>query len=356
MSFIRGKVAIAAFLIITLLAGGVLGYVLIEGWTVGEALYMTVITLTTVGFSEVHPMSDMGRTFTVVFLVLALGTVGYSATTLIGVLFEGKILDAMKEKRMKARIRKLSNHFLICGYGDVGHEVVEELRRSGEKFVVIDQNEDLFGADDDPDILYVTGDAFEESVLSEAGIERARGLVTALHDDTANVFVVLTARQMNPDLIIVTKATDDATARKLQKAGADRVISPVQIAGRRMASSIIRPEIVEFLDIVVGQGRESLRLEQFPIGPRSPVVGKTLRETKIGENTGAIVLSIVGADRKARLNTSGRMTLSAVQLSEGDTIIALGNDEQLSDLTTFIGGPNRQVGRRRRAAPNGDRA
>ena len=193
---------IAFFLLVLLIIIGTLGYRFIEGWSIRDSLYMTFITMTTVGFGEVKPLSSAGQHFTIVFLVLSIGTVGYSVTVLITYVFEGQILNVMKERRMKRTIRHLKNHFIIVGGGDVGREAAYAFGRSKKRFVVVDRDPSQSDLSRDESILFIEGDAINDEILVEAGIERASGLISALPDDEANVFVVLTARQLNPRLLI----------------------------------------------------------------------------------------------------------------------------------------------------------
>lgn len=329
------RFVLAAVLIFCVVTGGVAGYMLIEEWSFSDSLYMTMITLTTVGFTEVHPLSEAGRHFTIIFLIFSIGTVGYSITMLISYLFEGQFARAMKERKMERTIRRIKNHYIICGYGDIGREVALEFRRVGEKFVVVDKNPQPADLDSDSSIPFVTGDAVEEAVLKEAGIERAKGLVAALPEDTGNVFVALTARQMNPALKIVSKASDELTKRKLLKAGADRVIAPYQIAGRRIASTILRPSVVNFLDVFVDGADVSMRIEEFSIPVDSGLVGKTLLEANLGQNTGVVVLGIMSASGLARTSSSG-IHLSSVRIQAGDVLIAMGSEEQLKNMENFL--------------------
>jgi voltage-gated potassium channel len=327
---------IAFLLLCLLVAGGTLGYRWIEGWSLGDSLYMTFITMTTVGFGEVRPLSPQGQHFTIIFLVLSIGTFGYSVTVLISFIFEGQILQAVRERRMKRTLRRIRDHYIICGGGDVGREIAREFQRARVRFLVIDRNPESSDLARDESVNFLQGDASDDEVLVEAGIERALGLIAALPDDEANVFVVLTARQLNPKLMIVSQASERPTFRKLIKAGANRVISPKEIAGQRMASFILRPSLVNFLDVMVGGEELGMRIEEVPVDSGSPLVDKNLREAGIGQHTGAIVVGINGPDGRTRVNPTATSTLSSVILKEGDVLIALGNDEQLGRLAAFV--------------------
>jgi voltage-gated potassium channel len=327
---------IAFSLLVLLILIGTLGYALIEDWSIGDSLYMTFITISTVGFSEVKPLSAAGQHFTIIFLVLSIGTVGYSVTVLITYVFEGQILHVMRERRMKRTIRRLKNHFIIVGGGDVGREAAYEFNRSKKRFVVVDRNPSLSDLSRDESILFIEGDAINDEVLVEAGIERACGLIAALPDDEANVFVVLTARQLNPHLLIVSQAAEERTTRKLIKAGANRVISPKKIAGQRMAAMVLRPNLLDFLDVIVQGGELDMRIEEVVLESDSPLIDKTLKEAGIGQHTGAIIVGINAPEGRVRINPSTTSTLSSVKLGEGDVLIALGNEDQLARLHEFV--------------------
>jgi voltage-gated potassium channel len=314
---------------------GTVGYALIEDWSIGDSLYMTFITISTVGFGEVKPLSAVGQHFTIVFLVLSLGTVGYSATVLITYVFEGQILHVMRERRMKRTIRHLKNHFIIVGGGDVGREAADAFSRSKKRFVVVDRDPSQSDLTRDESILFLEGDAINDEVLVEAGIERAAGLISALPEDEDNVFVVLTARQLNPQLLIVSQAAEERNTRKLIKAGANRVISPKRIAGQRMAAMVLRPNLMNFLDVIVRGGELDMRIEEVALEDDSPLMGKTLKEAGIGQHTGAIIVGINAQEGRVRINPSTTSTISSVKLGEGDVLIALGNEDQLARLHKF---------------------
>ena len=321
-----------------LVLGGTVGYATIEGWSIGDSLYMTVITVTTVGYGEVQKLSDSGRVFTIGLLLMSIAIAGFSVSTLLSFVFEGQIVQVMRGRRMQRSISNLSDHYIICGYGVVGKEVALELKHAGVPFVVIEQDPESSELGKDESTLFVEGDAEEEDILAEAGIERARGLVAALRQDEVNVFVVLTARQMQPNLMIVARAAEEKTEAKLLRAGADRVISPYQIAGRRIASVIIRPTVMNFLDVVVEGGDVTMRLEEVSVGAGSDMVGKALRDSGIGQRTGAIIIGIHGHDGHARGDRTSETPLSTVVINEDDILIALGSEQHIRTLRAFAEG------------------
>ncbi|MFP4510372.1 MAG: potassium channel family protein [Spirochaetota bacterium] len=336
---IHRRTAAAVILSFVLVLGSVAGYMIIEGWSLGESVYMTAITLTTVGFGEVRPLSGAGRLFTVAVLIFGIATIGYSISAVFGYIFEGQVSEAIRLRRVRRELRKMKNHYIVCGFGDVGRVIIEEFQRSGDKFVVIDRQSERFAHGKEVEYPRVIGDASDEAVLEEAGIEHAKGLMAVLPNEQDNVFVVLTARQMNPGLTIVAKAAEGKTVRKLQKAGADRVISPAQIAGRRMVATMLRPSVVNFLDIVADRGDMAMRIEEFRLDEiRSRVVGKTLQELDIGRTTGAIVLTILDSYGTTRLSPGSEAGVSAIHLENGDRLIVLGNENQLARLEEFLAG------------------
>jgi voltage-gated potassium channel len=330
---------IAVISVVILVLGGTFGYALIEGWPLGESLYMTFITFTTVGFGEVRPLSDTGRHFTIVFLIFSIVTVGYSFTTLITYIFEGLLVQSMRERRMFRNVKRIRDHYIVCGCGDTGREVVLEFQRSKVKFVVIDVNPEESELARDESILFIKGDAADDEVLVEANIEHARGLIAVLPNDEANVFVVLTARQLNSRLMIVAQAGEERTIGKLMKAGANRVISPKQIAGRRLASIVLRPTVVNFLDIIV-DGVDGvdvpMRLEEVSIDEGSPLIDKSLRESGLGQSTGALIVGIHDAHGRTRVNPTTTSSIASAKLRADDILIALGSEDQIDKLKNFV--------------------
>ena len=338
MQFPRVRVYVAVVFLIGLVMVGTLGYYTIESWSLSESLYMAVITLTTVGFGEVRPLSPQGQHFTIIFLVVSVATVGFSISTVISYLFGGQIIQSMRERKMEKQLNRIKDHYIVCGAGDIGREVVHEFQRAGTPFVVIERDPQHSELADDDAIPFIAGDASEEAVLQHARIEVAAGLVAALPSDADNVFVTLTARQMQPSLMIIAKGTDEQATSKLRRAGADRVITPAKIAGRRIASSILRPSVVNFLDVIVDDTEVAMRMEEFPVCDGSLLADKTLREAAIGHHTGAIVLGITDRNGLAR-NDASRAGLSSVKIRTGDRIIGLGSEEQLRELEKIVQSP-----------------
>ncbi len=326
---------LALFMVVLLVVIGTMGFYFIEGWSLSDCMYMTFVTISTVGFGEIYPLSHDGKNFMMFFIVLSLLTLGFTLTTLISFIFEGQFIHTVKERRMKRFLSTVKDHHIICGFGNVGRETAAEFLRKKIRFVVIEKDLDEAEAARFTDIHFIIGDATEEEILEEARIGKAKGLISCLPDDQQNVYVVLTARQLNSSLHIVSKSSDVRASRKIQTAGADRVISPKQIAGRRLASLSIHPSIVNFLDVLSSGGDESMRIESIRIGNTSPLIEKSLKDSNIGQHTGAIIIGILGPDGKARMNQSSLASLSSIKLREGDELIALGNEAQITSLEDF---------------------
>lgn len=329
-------------LILILVMAGTGGYILIEGWTLSESLYMTFITISTVGYGEVNALSSEGRNFTIVFLITSVFTIGYSLTRLVSFLFEGQIVHSVKERRVKRILSLIRGHIIICGFGDIGREVAEEFLRKKIRFVVIDKDLEETELGRFSNITFIRGDAADEEILQTAKIDRAVGLVSCLPDDQQNVFVVLTARQLNSNLHIVTKSSDERNVIKLRKAGANRIISPKQIAGHRLAAVSTQPSIVNFLEILSSGDDSSMRIESVKVVEGSSLIDKSLKESNIGLHTGAIIIGILDSEGLARMNQSSMATLSSIVLNKDDELIVLGNEEQIGSLINFTSGKKRK--------------
>lgn len=311
-------------------------------WTYGECVYMTVITLSTVGFGELSRMGEVAgaRALTVALIVMGVGTLAYVQGNLTAILVEGVIGQAFRRQRMRKMIEGLSGHIVVAGAGSTGRHVIEELYVTRSKFVVIDRDklqleqlsEDLC----DGKLLYVHGDATDDHVLLAANITEARGVVAALTHDKDNLFVTLSARSLNAGARIVAKITEDGAAPKMLKAGATTVVNPTMIGGRRMASELIRPEVNEFLDQMLRGKERSLRLEEVTIPDRSPYVGKALKDTPIRQDPKLLVVALRGADRGFLYNPEPEFVVQA-----GTTFIVMGEAENVVRARSSIEGTER---------------
>jgi voltage-gated potassium channel len=309
-----------------LLVFGTLGYVIIEGWGPFDALYMTVTTLATVGYGEVHTLSTQGRIFTLGLIIFGVGGVLYVLTTMMQFVFEGHLGRNLERRRMERRIDQLHEHFILCGFGRVGRQVARDFREASVPFVLIDVNQPSLDSASEEGILCVRGDATDDDTLRRAGIERARGLVTCVNSDADNIFVTLSARALRADLFIVARGNNDDAAPKLRRAGADRVVSPYSIGGRQMAMLAVRPAAVEFVDRVLGGADIDLLLEDFTLQAGSPLVGKTVLQ--VGQQIAPGVL-ILAVRRDAHLITQPP---SETEFRLGDELVAFGTSAQLQQL------------------------
>jgi voltage-gated potassium channel len=324
--------ALLALVVITV--AGALGYMVFEGWSFTDALYMTVITLTTVGYREVRPLDTTGQLWTMLLLVTGVGTLFYAAVSSVELVVEGAIRGYFGRRRMQTAIGKLSDHYILCGYGRVGRQVAAEFARDGVPFVVVDQDPEIVEECAAVGYLALLGEASDDGRLEEAGVRRAKGLVAAVDSDADNVFIVLSARKLNPRLNIVARASSDESAAKLEMAGADRTLSPYAVGGRRLASLATQPLIVDFLEIVT-RGEEGIefRLEEFGVPEDSFIAGHTIGELRIGEKTGAMILAI-----RNKEGTFDTTPSASNRVRAGDTLIVLGTREQISRLEQLMGG------------------
>ena len=329
---------LAIIMLIAMLAIGTVGFMRLEEWSFQNALYMSVITMSTVGFREVGQLSPAGEWFTIVYIFFSITFVGFAVATITAFLIQGELRDLMKGRRMHKHIEKLEDHYILCGCGAVGREILTEFTRAGVPFVVVEKSPEEAEMPRDQEILFIEGDATDEEILEMAGISRARGLVAALRGDPENVFVTLTARQLNPELQIVARAGEKGTESKLLRAGADRVISPFEIAGRRMASTVLRPNVVNFLDVITHGNGVDLHLEEIHLRANSELIGKTLREADLGRKTRAVIVGINDGQGRPRINPASNSSLSEVALQEEDILIALGSEEQIRQLKQVTNG------------------
>lgn len=319
------KIAVTFLVVVIIL--GTLGYTWIEHWGLLDALYMTIITIATVGFHEVRELSSAGKIFTIFLIIGGVGTAGYTLGSLIEVMLEGYLGDIIGGRRMKRKIAELKNHYIVCGFGRVGQQVAREFKRAGAPFIVLDSNPEVKDRMDAEGVLYIQGDASDEEVLKEAGINRAKGLITAVDSDADNVYVTLTARVLRPDLFIIARTNLEGSEEKLKRAGANRVVSPYSIGGRRMASMLLKPVVSDFLDTALKGERLEFQLEEVDIKEGSPLEGLTIKEANIRGECGALVLSI---HRK-----SGRFDTDVgpnSKIEPGDKLVVIGTREQLEKL------------------------
>ena len=316
---------------VALLATGTAGYVGIEGWHIKDAIYMTVITLATVGYSEVHPLSDPGRIFTMVLLLLGVGFTFYVIGYIVRSLVEGRILTVLGRRGLEWRISHLRKHYIICGYGRIGRVLSRFLRHKQLPLVIIEQNEERIPTMQADGVPYILGDADNESILTKAGINRAKGLLGALGTDAANVVLTLLARRMNPDLFVVMRASQNETKKTLLAAGANKVISPYDLGARRMAHAVLRPTVIHFLELAFADEGTDIAIEECAVGKGSHLVGVCLRDSQIRQDLNLIVISMRKASGEMHFNPSAETCLEV-----GDTLVVVGENRHLQELEQLL--------------------
>ena len=327
---IRKRISIIVILFIVVVLIGMFGYKIIEGWPFDEALYMTFITISTVGFQEVKPLGPAGRIFTIILILGGIAVIATGANFIFASIIEGTFGELFRRQGMGKKLSKITNHFIICGFGAVGEDIIQEFMRVDEPFVLIEKQKGVLEAFtvECSDILYISGDATNDEVLKSAGIERAKGIIAALGNDADNLYICLTARSLNPKLRIISRVVEAASIDKLKKAGADYVFSPERIGGIYLASAALRPTVMSFLDTIMRGQHLNLLLDEVTVQPNSALAGKTLKEAEISKNIGIVIPAIKSADLiKLTFNPS-----SDNVINPGDTLIGFGSPEQLKQL------------------------
>lgn len=322
----------AACLIVFVLVYGTAGYMYIEKWTFFDSLYMTVITIATVGFHEVGKMTAQGRVFTIVLIFMGIGVGGYAIGNIAAFLVEGQMLNILKDRKMERAITSLKDHIIVCGYGKTGSEVCDQLANMGEEFIVIDSDGDKISEALSKGYIAAVGEATDDDILEKAGIRNAKGLISAVSDDSANVYLVLTARALNENLRIIARGAGTQSIKKMIRAGANKVVSPYEIGAKRMAALMVRPAIVEFVEAFTPGSELGLTLEKVVLEETSKLVGKKLNESYIKRDTnGALILGIEKPGQSPNINPDGETLLKA-----GDTLLAIGTEAQIALLKQLV--------------------
>lgn len=319
------RIAVAFSLLFFLLVIGTSGYIIIENMHFWDAIFMTVITISTVGYREIQPLSTLGRVFTMFLILTGVGVLFFSLGTAIEYFFGDFIESELQEGRRRKMVKKLKNHYIVCGFGRVGENIVSELSRQKVDFVIIESSRSRIDKARKEGYLFVEGRATDEEILKEAGIERAKGLVAAIGTDAENVFIVLSARSISPDIYIVARANTIEAESKLYRSGANRVLSPAVIGGRRMASLLVRPRVSEYIDALSFGESLEFQIEEYDISKDSPLSDKTLGSERVRDKTGVVVVAIRYPD--GRVDSIPRSN-SIVEANS--KIIALGTSEQLN--------------------------
>lgn len=326
------KFKIVLLILVLVISFGTLGYTIIEKWSFLDSLYMTLVTLSTVGFGEVYPLSPTGKIFTMILVIFGVAGAGYTISVIGQMIVEGEIRKLLGRRKMEKSLKDLKDHYIVCGYGRVGRRICKEFCIRKVPFVVIEKDPQSLEQIERDGFLFVQGDATEDSVLINAGIEKAKGLVSAVANEADNVFIVLSARQLNSHLFITARADSDPAEKKLLRAGANRVVSPYKIGGLRMALTTLRPNLVDFMKVVTFDKETGLVIEEVEIKPNSPLTQTSLKDSPIRKEFGIMVAGIKKTGKDVFLNPSPETKIEA-----GDILIVIGEKEELDKLGTMTG-------------------
>jgi voltage-gated potassium channel len=325
---VRGLVMLGMILVI-----GTIGYMVLEGWQLLDALYMTVITITTVGYGEIREVDEYGRIFTIFIIFMGMGIMAYTLGMVAQTMVELQVKSLFGRKKLGLDIRSIKNHYILCGYGRMGKFIAQELKSRQIPFLIIDNNPDSKEQFDNLEIPYILDDATNEEVLIEAGIERAKGLVSLVSSDADNLFITMTARGLNPSLFILVRADEESTEKKLLRAGANRVVLPYLIGGQKMAQTIIRPTVTDFLELAIHDKNMDLKMEELAVGENSTLKGLTLVDSGIRQKMDIIIVAIRKSNGEMNFNPS-----SQTLIESADTLIAMGRAADLDRLSGILAG------------------
>ena len=325
------KILISILLAILILFMGASGYMVLEGWDLLDSVYMTVTTLATVGYGEVHEMGKVGKIYTITLIIFGVGFFMYIIGLVVQFMVEGRIMTILGRKRLDKEIEHLKDHYIVCGYGRIGKVLCKHLKRKPIDLIVIENNQELMSVMDEERNFYVSGDATDEDTLIKAGIKQAKGLIAVLGTDADNVFLILTARQLNPDLFIIARASTQGAKSKLKAAGADYVESPYEMGAVSMAQRIIRPTVTSFLDLAFTYKRKDIQMEEIPISFSSSLANVMLKDSGIRQNYNLIIIAIKKPDGGMLFNPSFETVISG-----GDTVIAVGEEQNLQRLEKVL--------------------
>jgi len=326
---------LAVVILLGITVAGTIGYMVIEGWGAWDAFYMTVITITTVGYREVHELSLGGQALTVLVLVVGVGAALYTFTLMAAAVVDGRLPKRLQQRRAARMLETIQDHFIICGYGRIGSLVASQFRRQNIPYVVVERDVERQQAALDEGGLAVEGDASREDVLKRVGIERARGLIAAVSTDAENVYAVLSARVLRPDLFIVGRAEGEDAARKLKRAGADRVISPYQIGAMQIAQTALRPAVVDFVALATGSDNVELAMEEIAVAAASGLASRSLVDANLRQRFSVIVVGIQRQDGRMEFNPEPDTIIRS-----GDKLVVLGRPDSLKRLEgeAMVGG------------------
>jgi voltage-gated potassium channel len=328
----RARLRLGILAVLSAIAVGTIAFHLLEGWSILDSLYVTAQTVTTVGFGDLAPHTLRGRLFATFFMMVGVGIVLYSLTSAVQTIVQSELVATFGRRRLSRKMSKLRNHFIICGAGRVGSHLIRSLQMTNETFIVLESDTQKVGRLMDSGIAVLVRDATLEESLHDAGVEHARGLAACLPDDADNVYVVLTARDLNPSIHIVARAAEEQAETKLIRAGANRVVAPTLIGGHRMAMALTKPAVGDFLDSITANQLD-LGFEQLEVEPKSSFVGQKLSETKIRSQLNIVIVSIRRSSGELIFNPNGDALIQS-----GDMLIAIGSAESLATLNSLARG------------------
>ena len=327
------NILISALLGVAILVLGTVGYMLLEKWSALEGLYMTIITVATIGYGEIRPLSPAGRILTLFIIVFGVGNSAYLIGQLTKAMVEGSLQKVMGRRRLESQIKKIKDHYILCGYGRIGRMIAGEIVAKKLPLVVIENDQRVLDLIEKDNLFYIKGDASDEENMVRAGIGRAAGLISAVSSDADNLYIVLTARGLNPDIFILTRASEERSIKKLRGAGADQVISPYAIGAKKMAQTILRPAVSDFWDTT--ESREegiTLAMEEMLVTPESEIKDVTLMKSNIRRDMDLIIIAIKKASGRMLFNPSAH-----AEIKVGDTLIAVGQRENMDRLSRLLG-------------------
>lgn len=325
------KLRYSLLMLLGIIAFGTCGYYFVEHMPLFDAFYMTIITISTVGFAEVIPLSQAGRIITVIIIILGISVGAYTIGMLVRALVEGELVQIFGRRKVQKQVSGLKNHFIICGFGRIGRIVCSELDADNIDFVVIEKDPTVIEHIEARKYLYLEMDATTEEALMQAGVMKAKGIVTAVNSDANNVFITMTAKSLRPDVFVLGRASEEKNEAKLFRAGANRVVSPYLIGGRRIAQMLKKPTVVDFIDVAMMGTHLGLMMEEASVGDKSSLIGKSLIDSNIRKDYGAIIVAIK--------KVSGDMIFNPMpseKLEGGDVIVILGKKEDLKRMRTVL--------------------
>ncbi|MGV8059220.1 MAG: potassium channel family protein [Smithellaceae bacterium] len=321
---LTNKLRLALIMLFTVLITGTFGFHFIEGWSILDSFYATVTTMATVGYGDFTPRSDGGKVFAIAVIIFGVGTMLYSFSLITEIIIEGRLRRILGRGKLQKMIDKMNNHYIICGCGRIGFLICRELASEKMPFVVVDNNPEIIQKIQDESFIYCKGDATQDKTLMDAGIKRAKGIVCVLPTDAENLYVILTAKELNHDIYILSRSEEEESEHRLIRAGADRVMSPYTLGGSRMAMAILRPAMLDFIEITTRRQSLELRMEEIAVCDGSLLVGKSLEESDVRQRYGLIIVAVKKDSGKMIFNP-----LASYIIASGDRLIAMGEDKNV---------------------------